>query len=311
MRGAVPAFPRDFAEKADLGNAFPVSPSKLQFTETSLLYHRKLDDLPIWLQGGALFRLRQGSPSYGGSLLGFGRVPYIQLRIYAQLEGYTQNLQNNNAFSFAFHSYLERSFPVVPHFFILPRFAFNATYQSLAAATYEADPDHPSTTIDGQVYNDYSASHRMGMYGQLLLWWVPFINMISYAQARVISNQSIRQLDAVSVRAGFDLSIHLTELSAYYEFAQLFVDDARQRMLQAHHLAGQLQETVWVHRNHRLGLWLWGATEFVSHRTTLQLGLFWEGSPSRGLDDYSTPVINLPQQLGRGRGIPKPEETLR
>ena len=45
--------------------------------------------------------------------------------------------------------------------------------------------------------------------------------------------------------------------------------------------------------------------------SVVTVGAFWEGSPGRGLDDYSTPEINLPQQLSQGRNAFRPEETLR
>jgi hypothetical protein len=78
-----------------------------------------------------------------------------------------------------------------------------------------------------------------------------------------------------------------------------------------HTLFAEIGQTIWFHRNHRLGILASGRVEVASGSTNILFGLFWEGSPGRGLDDYSTPEINLPQQLGQGRGFLKAEETLR
>ena len=78
-----------------------------------------------------------------------------------------------------------------------------------------------------------------------------------------------------------------------------------------HRIGAEIGQTIWLNRNHRLGLLLSANVEATTRETTWIFGAFWEGSRSRGLDDYSTPEINLPQQLGQGRGYLRPEETLR
>ncbi len=288
------------------------------FAQTAIYYRRRLADLPVWLRGASYLRLREGAPSYGGEGMLFGRIPVIELRTYAQLQAYTQSVNGHQEYSIGFHSYLERSIEIIPHLYILPRFGFTASYQSLKArpALPGSDGDAgPSTAvvtpIDLQVFNLYDAAHQTGLYGQMLLWWVPFINTITFARARLTSNQSVRQLDSVSGRLGLDMAFHTTEIVASYELEYFRIDDARQKSVLQHRIMTELSQTIWLNRNHRLGLRLSSSVEASSRAMTWIVGGFWEGSHGRGLDDYSTPEINLPQQLGRGRGFARPEETFR
>ena len=286
------------------------------FAETSLVYRRKLDELPLWFRTGASLRLRDGPASFGLEERAFGRIPILELRVNVQLQAYTQRVEGNQEYALGLHSYLERSFQLVPHLFILPRFAFTASYQTLAdrparSSVSSSPVTQPVTPVDLQVFNQFDAAHQKSVYGQLLLWWVPFINMITYTELRLSSNQTVRMLDSVSARAGFDLALYTTELAVYYQLEHFLVDDARRQSLLWHTVSAELDQTVWLNRNHRLGFQLRGTVEVGSQASTWVLGAFWEGSRGRGLDDYSTPEINLPQQLGRGRGLQKPEETLR
>ena len=291
------------------------------FAETSITYRRKLDDLPIWFRAGTYVRLRSGPTTFGLEGLAFGRIPVLNLRVYAQLQGFTQQVDGNQEFALGFHSYLERSIELTPHLFLLPRFAVTASYQSLANRslpasrnTQDGDLGNASPTptpIDLLVFNQFDAAHKQSIYGQLLLWWVPFINMITYAEMRLSSNQTVQQLDGVRGRIGVDVAFYTTELSASYRIDHFLVDDARTSSLLYHTFSAEVQQTLWLNRNHRLGFTLRGNVEAVTQATTFVLGAFWEGSRGRGLDDYSTQEINLPQQLGRGRGFQRPEETLR
>jgi hypothetical protein len=138
--------------------------------------------------------------------------------------------------------------------------------------------------------------------------------MITYAQVRLNSNQSVQRLDAVSGQAGFDIAFYTSEIDAYYNITRYLTDNTlqpAQPSVLLNSLNLQFNQTLWLHRNHRLVLELGANVEAATRSTTFMVGAFWEGSYSRGLDDYSTPETNLPQQLGRGRGFLKPEETLR
>src|SRR5262249_2013361 len=115
-----------------------------------------------------------------------------------------------------------------------------------------------------------------------------FINMIAYARVRVSSNQTVKQLDAVSGRLGFDLALYTTELISYYDIAYYLVDDSRRQTLLRNHLLFGINQTIWVHRNYRIGLQVSANVEPSSRDTTWIFGGFWEGSRGRGLDDYST-----------------------
>ncbi|MFO0577108.1 MAG: hypothetical protein U1A78_24145 [Polyangia bacterium] len=286
------------------------------YGETSIFYRRRLDSAPVWFRAGTALRLRSGSPSFGVEGLAFGRIPVVQLRLLANLQSYTQSVEGKQEYSVALHSYVERSFALIPHLFLLPRFAFTATYQSLAArpplprSTDGSDAPAP-TPIDLSVFNVYDAAHPTGIYGQLIVWGVPFINLITYGSVRLTSNRDVHQLDSVSGRFGVDLALRTTEIVADYEIAQYLVDDARTKQLLQHRLSAALKQTIWLHRNHRLGLVGSGYFEASSQASVVTVGAFWEGSPGRGLDDYSTPEINLPQQLSQGRNALRPEETLR
>lgn len=289
------------------------------FAETSITYRRKLDDLPIWFRVGTYLRLRSGPSTFGLEGVAFGRIPVINLRLYAQAQGYTQNVDGNQEYSAGLRTYVERSFELIPHLFLLPRFAFTASYQSLASRPSlpsrnngESDPGQDSPTpIDLLIFNQFDAAHQRSVYGQLLLWWVPFINMLSYAELRLSSNQTIQALDGVRGRVGVDLALYTTEIAAAYQIDHLLVDDARRRSYLYHTFSVEVNQTLWLNRNHRFGIVLSGNIEVVSLATTCVLGVFWEGSRGRGLDDYSTQETNLPQQLSRGRGFLRPEETLR
>lgn len=295
-----------------------------RYAETAVYYRRKLDDLPIWLKGGALLHLRDGPASFGLEGRIFARIPVIQLRLSAEMQGFTQAVDATQAYALGFHTYMERSFEVVPHLYILPRFAFTANYQSLESRPIEsastgaggdaqdgAAVSAAATSVDASVFNKFDAAHRTAIYGQLMVWWVPFINMIVYGQGRLTSNQSVHQLDSVRGRFGFDLAIRTTEFVSYYEIAHFLADDARANSVLRHRIGAEIGQTIWLNRNHRLGLLLSANVEATTRETTWIFGAFWEGSRSRGLDDYSTPEINLPQQLGQGRGYLRPEETLR
>jgi hypothetical protein len=285
------------------------------YGETSIFYRRRLEGLPIWLKAGAMLRLRNGAPSYGGQGAIFARIPLVELRVFTQLTAFTQSVNGQQEVGVDLNSYLERSFAIVPHLFVLPRFAFTANYQSLNARPPlpMGDPNAPMqiTPIDLSVFNLYDAAHPTGIYGQVMVWGVPFINMITYGMARLTSNRSVQQLDAITGRFGVDLALRTTELVAEYEIARYLVNDARQRSLLQNRLGLDVKQTIWLNRNHRLGLQASGNVEVASRASTFMLGAFWEGSRGRGLDDYATPEINLPQQIGQGRGYLRPEETLR
>jgi hypothetical protein len=143
-----------------------------------------------------------------------------------------------------------------------------------------------------------------------LLWWVPAINNIVYGHVRVDSNRSVNRVDRFSGEIGLDVAFHTAELVAYYNVTQELAGDARPQNILRHRFGGEVDWTMWVHRNHRLTLRLGGFIDPITNAQTIFFGTFWEGSMSRGLDDYSTPQINLPQQLGRGRGILRGEGVL-
>ena len=287
------------------------------FAETAIFYRRKLDDVPVWFRAGAFLRLRQGPGSGGIDGLFFGRIPKIQLRTYVRIQGFSQSVNGNQEYAGRLRSYLERSISIIPHLFFLPRFGFNANYQTIPAfpklrtRSGMGSAADEATPIDPAVFNRFDSTHRTSIYGQLLLWWVPFINFITYTHFRVSSSDAAKKVDSLSGRLGLDVVLHTAELVSYYELEQYLVTDVRRRRLAQHHLFVELNQTFWVHRNHRLGLQLSANAELATHATTFIVGAFWEGSHGRGLDDYSTPETNFPQPLGRGRGILKPEETLR
>lgn len=291
-----------------------------RYSETAVFYRRKLDDAPLWFKVGALLHLREGPAAFG--LLGraFARIPVAEIRISAELTAFTQSIADRQEYSLGFHSMIERPIQLVPHLFLLPRFGFLANYQSLDTA-----PRNFSTTggqaedgaavsanaVDSSVYNSFDAAHRTAIYGQTMLWWVPFINMVVFGSARLTSSPSVRRLDSVRGRVGFDLVIHTTEIVSYYDIAQFLVTEARNQAILQHRVGAELGQTIWLNRNHRLGLFASGNVEVTSRAQTYIFGAFWEGSRGRGFDDYSRPEINLPQQMAQGRGTLKPEETLR
>ncbi len=281
------------------------------FAETSILYRRRLEGLPIWLRAGGYLRLREGPASFGLEGTAFGRIPVAEIRVYADLQGFTQLVEGHQEYSLGLHSYLERSIQLIPHLFLLPRFAFTASYQSLAERPKLTAGDAAPTPVDLLVFNQFDAAHPTGIYGQLLLWWVPFINLLSYTELRLSSNRDVHQLDGVRARAGVDMAFHTTEIVLDYQLDHYLVDDARRTALLWHTFSGAVNQTIWLNRNHRLGLTLSANVEVLSQATTFVFGAFWEGSRGRGLDDYATPEINLPQQLSRGRGYQRPEETFR
>lgn len=286
------------------------------YGETSIFYRRRLEGLPIWLKAGALLRLRNGPASYGGQAMIFARIPLLELRVFTQLSAFTQSVNGQQEVGVDLNSYLERSFAIVPHLFVLPRFAFTANYQSLNARPplpMMGDPNAPMqiTPIDLSVFNLYDAAHPTGIYGQVMVWGVPFVNMITYGMVRLTSNRSVHMLDAVTGRFGIDFALRTTEVVAEYEIAKYLVNDARQKSLLQNRIGLELKQTIWLNRNHRLGLQASGNVEASSLASTFTIGAFWEGSRGRGLDDYATPEINLPQQIGQGRGYLRPEETLR
>lgn len=281
------------------------------FAETSITYRRRLDGLPIWLRAGSMLRLREGPATFGLQGTVFARIPVAEIRVYADLQGYTQLVEGHQEYSLGLRTYLERSIKLIPHLFLLPRFAFNASYQSLAERPMLAAGSASPTPIDLLVFNQFDATHPTGIYGQMLLWWVPFINMINYAELRLSSNRNVHELDGVRARLGLDMAFHTTELILDYQLDHYLVDDARKQSILWHSISAGVYQTIWLNRNHRLGLSLYGTVEAVTQSTTFVLGAFWEGSRGRGLDDYATPEINLPQQLSQGRGYQRPEETFR
>lgn len=280
------------------------------FAETSITYRRRLEGLPLWLRAGSSVRLREGPATFGLQGTLFGRIPVAEIRVYADLQGYTQLVEGHQEYSLGLRSYLERSIKLIPHLFLLPRFAFTASYQSLAERPKLAAGASP-TPIDLLIFNQFDAAHPTGIYGQMLLWWVPFINMISYAELRLSSNRNAHELDGVRARAGLDMAFHTTELILDYQLDHYLVDDARKQSITWHSISAGVYQTLWLNRNHRLGLTVSGNVEVLSQATTFVFGAFWEGSRGRGLDDYATPEINLPQQLSQGRGYQRPEETYR
>jgi hypothetical protein len=293
-----------------------------KYSETAIFYRRKLDAAPVWFKAGALLHLREGPAAFGLSGRIFARIPVIELRVSGELTGFTQSVAGTQAYALGWNSFLERSFQLVPHLFLLPMFGFSANYQSLdtappiSATTGGMAEDGASVSmaaaaIDTNVYNRFDAAHRTALYGQTMLWWVPFINMIVYGRVRLTSSPSVRQLDSVRGRFGFDLMIRTTEIVSYYDIAQFLVDEVRTQAVLQHRLGLELGQTIWLNRNHRLALFASGNVEVTSRSTTWIFGLSWEGSRGRGLDDYSRPEMNLPQQLSQGRGTLRPEETLR
>jgi hypothetical protein len=285
------------------------------YAQTTIVYRRKLDNAPIWLKVAGLVRLRPGNggdsfgaPTGGAELFGFARIPPINLRLFVDGFLYSQSVDNQQQVTLALNSYLERSFAVAPRFFLLPRFAFNGVYQSLAAPAPTVD--NHFTPIDPQIWNSFDAHHPTAIYGQLLLWLVPSINSIVYGQVRASSNRNVHALDRVSARLGFDVLLHNTELTAYYDLMQEFVDDARTYSALRHRFNAEIDQNIWLHRNHRLVLRAGGYIDPFTNQPVVFFGGFWEASVSRGLDDYSTPEINLPQPLGAGRGIVRGEEAL-
>jgi hypothetical protein len=286
-----------------------------QYAETSFIYRRKLDHSPVWLKAAGLVRLRpgnggsMGAPTGGAELFGFARIPPINLRLFVDGFLYSQSVDNQQQTALALDSYLERSFAVAPRFYILPRFAFNGFYQSLAAPPATTN-NHVFTPIDPQVWNAFAAAHPTAIYGQILLWLVPSINSIVYGQVRAYSNRDVHALDRVSARLGFDVLFHHTELAAYYDLTQELVDDARSKSVLRHRFNAEIDQNIWLHRNHRLVLRTGGYVDPINNTPVVFFGGFWEASVSRGLDDYSTPEINLPQQLGGGRGLVRGEEAL-
>jgi len=281
-----------------------------RFEEIAVSYRRKLDGVPIWLLGAGALRLRDGPSSQGLEVLGFTRFSPLQLRYLANVRAFTQSVAGHQAYAVTGTTYLERSFEVTPRLYVLPRLALEATYQSLAQRAALVPGTAPAP-VDPMIFDRLVKSRPRDAYGQLLVWWVPFVNMIAYAHGRLSSGAAPYHLDRSSVELGADVALGTTEI-----ITRLGVT---RRAASAEWLAGrttgrfssEVAHTVWLDRNHRVTGRASVARDLDRTSYAFFVGLFWEGSFGRGLDDYATPEINLPYQLAQGRGVLEPARELR
>jgi hypothetical protein len=164
--------------------------------------------------------------------------------------------------------------------------------------------------LDPFVWSAFDARHPFGTYGQLLLWWVPYENLIAFANARATTTPSVVAVDRYTVQVGLDLVFGTTELAGTYAWRRFVAGETRRQGSTHHEVGGRLEQTLWLTRGQRLGLRAAGTCEVDGPAYALSVGAFWEGSFDRGLDDYTPPAINFPEQLGRGRAIPTQERSL-
>ncbi len=284
-----------------------------RFAETSLTYRQKVRSLPVWLMGSTWLHLHpRGAPLVGAEFLGFTRLPGSNLRFYLDARAVTERVEARQEAAVRAYAYVERSFEVLPRFYLLPRLAFAANTRTLTQQpALKLGDVYASPEVDPAVYSGFDQRRPRRAYAQLLSWWVPFVNAITYLQLRPYLAPSLTHLDTLDARVGFDVAFHTTEFIGYYDYQRLLPGELRLRAADAHRLALEVQHTLWLDREQRLGFRLGGRVDPVFQSSSFVFGVFWEGSAGRGLDDYSTPEVNLPDQVAQGRGLPQREESLR
>lgn len=284
-----------------------------RFGESSLTYRQRLSSLPIWVAAsGSIREHLRGAPLFGAELLGFARLPITNIRLYLDVKATTERVGTTQEFAARLNAYVERSFEVAPRLYLLPRLGYATSAQSMSALPPLRLGDVLATPeVDPGVYNGFDQRHPRRAYAQLLVWWVPFINTITYLRLRPTLAPNVVSFDVLDARAGFDVAFRTTEVIAYYDYQHLLPGQTRARPADTHRLSLEIQHTLWINGDHRLGFRIAGRLDPVNQSSSVLFGMFWEASAGRGLDDYSTPEVNVPDQIAQGRGVAQKEESLR
>jgi hypothetical protein len=182
------------------------------YLEQSIGYRRKIESIGLWTGFGGTIREREDSPSWAGSALLYEEID--RFRIAGWLEYWGQDVPGFAPVrTWKPRGFVEYSWRVTPSFFLLPRAGFDGYYTNVASA--------PVTLfdVDDDVYNDFRFRHPTELFGQLLSWWVPYVNDIFYLRGRATFDASLGVLDHYALRPGAFFAIGDVELGAYGDVA--------------------------------------------------------------------------------------------
>lgn len=177
-----------------------------------LTYRRRIESINLFTLAGGLVRVRDGAPTYGGTVSLYEDLALLRLRVSGTAGGFAQNVGTERAYALRTRAFVEYSWHPSPDFFILPRLGYDGYYTSLAS------PPASSKNVDDDIYNGFRFSRSTFAFLQGLFWYVPFFNDIFYLRLRGTYDATNGAFSHASARPGTFLIFRTIELAANADF---------------------------------------------------------------------------------------------
>ncbi len=183
------------------------------YLATIVELRRRLESIDLTGTLGGVVRLRNIAPTAGGYLILYEDEGHTRLRFASTTLLFTQQIQNEQIFSLRPRGFIEYSARVGQKFFILPRLGFDGYYTNGPVKLPS------STNIDEDVFNEYRRSRQSMGFLQLLIWWVPSFNTITYLRGRGDYDITNELFNHVSGRAGLLNVFGNLEVDGFFDVA--------------------------------------------------------------------------------------------
>jgi hypothetical protein len=266
------------------------------YIEESIGYRRKIESIGLWTGFGGTVREREESASWAASALLYEEID--RLRFAGWLEYWGQDVPGfANVRTWKPRGFVEYSWRVTPSFFLLPRAGFDGYYTNISQPVPLSLFD-----VDDDVYNDFRIKHTTELFGQVLSWWVPYVNDIFYLRGRATFDANLGVLDHYALRPGAFFAIGDFELGAYGDVAYYrATPGVRTTAIGNVTGSGYALYNLWVNDGSfdmQAGVGGRARTYDGGWEVYALVNLF--ASFHRGLRDFTSLELNFPEPLGGG-----------
>lgn len=261
----------------------------------TLTYRRRIESINLYTLATGLFRLRDGSPTYGGAVTLYEDLSALRMRITGTLNAFTQDVGGASEYTLRPRGAIEYSGRVTPAFYILPRLGYDGYYTSLGARPAS------SKDVDDDIYNGFRFQRNTFAFLQGLFWWVPYFNHIAYLRARGTMDVTNGSFSHAAVRPGTFVILGAFEAGGYLD-AQYFERTTGARTSSGIDISGGAN--VVLHFPIVPGSFEIRPSATGQIRGDLGwqaiAGLTLIASARRGVRDYSSLELSFPEATGQG-----------
>lgn len=183
------------------------------------VYRRSRLDDDTYIKQHLFARMYEDDPLFGFQNKLYSKVPFANMWIRADLNGYVQKFNDFNFRNMHLNFELFKKEPLASnwvHSYGMGAFKYFLHYQPVG-----------SGILDPLVYSDYKEDHQKGLNGQYELFYHPYDDLMVSYNVSARSNEDFTTIDSIRQRFTFYEHINPFDLSLYYEKRNYFEDDDR------------------------------------------------------------------------------------